>query len=580
MLLMSLALINVGPATGSPGPVFLIVPSNTVADPGQSFTLNINVGNVPFTVRGWGLKIKFNTDVFEWPPVITEGPYLKSKGPTIFVTNPVYWAGYIAVSSVFSVPTVFRPPTGNGTLATITFKVKAPGASPLTLLNTELIKYVDASVVPADAVNGNFHTTVPVSAFDIWPKRYVYSAVHEATHVSEFEFMAPPTYPIACPYGDGANYTIVDQIQVYTPGVANKTMTFDASASWSPAGQNITTFSWDFDDGTKVTTNTSITTHAFAAYRRAPYQVKLNVTDSAGKWRVTTKSFLVWRDIMVADIWPSLVWFDTVDNEFFHGQINDGEIIYGSGEPMSYLEVLVTIVNQGSLTEKMDVSVTAKCRETGREYTLLFWDWLPSPADLPPSYEQYAMLRPGKGSGWNIDHYWHIAWPELRDAGTYDITATLSSVDYSVPSVSATGVDNDLTNNQMTYTVIVDAQADLSMKRIDNHKFSISKYGDSLGMYGKAQNKEKLTANIVGTWARVAFSIISPEGVPVANPKTDLVYLTNDQVSPELATAWTGLTENMAGVYSALAYVEFGPSPDKIIYTSITTKPFSIVIVP
>ncbi len=56
---------------------------------------------------------------------------------------------------------------------------------------------------------------------------------------------------------------------------------FDGSASYDPdAGDSITSYRWDFGDGTSATTATPTTTHAYAA--RGSYTATLRVTDSRG----------------------------------------------------------------------------------------------------------------------------------------------------------------------------------------------------------------------------------------------------------------------------------------------------------
>ena len=67
----------------------------------------------------------------------------------------------------------------------------------------------------------------------------------------------------------------------------NMTVTFDASLS-TPEGGTITSYTWNFGDGTPEVTETDpTTTHTFTNSGR--YIVTLNVTDSEGLWSTTSK---------------------------------------------------------------------------------------------------------------------------------------------------------------------------------------------------------------------------------------------------------------------------------------------------
>ena len=57
----------------------------------------------------------------------------------------------------------------------------------------------------------------------------------------------------------------------------NENITFDASTSYDPVG-NITSYSWDFNDGTNATSANATVTHAFAT--RKAYFVNLTVQDN------------------------------------------------------------------------------------------------------------------------------------------------------------------------------------------------------------------------------------------------------------------------------------------------------------
>ena len=72
-----------------------------------------------------------------------------------------------------------------------------------------------------------------------------------------------------------------------TPGFAGQPTTLDASASTVRFG-TITSYAWDFGDGSPpVTTSTPTTTHAYTA--SGSYAARVTETDSAGT--STTKVF-------------------------------------------------------------------------------------------------------------------------------------------------------------------------------------------------------------------------------------------------------------------------------------------------
>ena len=70
----------------------------------------------------------------------------------------------------------------------------------------------------------------------------------------------------------------------------NETVTFDASES-TPNGGVIVSYEWNFGDGAVLTTSDSITDHSYSL--DGNFTVTLNVTDSQGLWRSTSKTISV-----------------------------------------------------------------------------------------------------------------------------------------------------------------------------------------------------------------------------------------------------------------------------------------------
>jgi PKD repeat protein len=72
----------------------------------------------------------------------------------------------------------------------------------------------------------------------------------------------------------------------------NQTVNFDASFSTPEGfGDQITSYKWDFGDGTKITKTTPTITHAYLTAKT--YTVTLNVTDNEGLWSTTSKPLTV-----------------------------------------------------------------------------------------------------------------------------------------------------------------------------------------------------------------------------------------------------------------------------------------------
>jgi len=71
---------------------------------------------------------------------------------------------------------------------------------------------------------------------------------------------------------------------------ATEMVTFSATQSYSLEG-NITTFEWDFDDGTMSTVTVPTIDHTYQSPGK--YNVTLEVTDSNGLWNSTTRMMTV-----------------------------------------------------------------------------------------------------------------------------------------------------------------------------------------------------------------------------------------------------------------------------------------------
>jgi hypothetical protein len=141
-----------------PPPWYLKITPDVVAAsaPGDSVTIKVDFLNVQATGNISMLQFRVLYPQIMVVPTeqITEGPFFKSFGPTFFqgYNDTTDEEGHLSVMVlIVLVPPVTVFPEGNGTLATITFKVTAVPTTlttfPLTLTDV-IILDVDGNVVP------------------------------------------------------------------------------------------------------------------------------------------------------------------------------------------------------------------------------------------------------------------------------------------------------------------------------------------------------------------------------------------------------------------------------------------------
>lgn len=163
---------------------------------------------------------------------LNESGGLESRGAT---QGTLYWLAEASISpaSVFN---------GNGTIVELTFNVLKKGRSPIRI---NYLVMVDK--------NGNY---VACGGLGTW-------------------LNPPRNGTFSTPGAPYANFT-------YSPGigVANKTMTFNATSSQS--NSTIAQYTWDFGDGTKVNTTSPFVGHVYNASKSDGYAVSLKVIDDLG----------------------------------------------------------------------------------------------------------------------------------------------------------------------------------------------------------------------------------------------------------------------------------------------------------
>ncbi len=126
-------------STASPAtPVIRMEPKNNTAKVGETFTVNITVADISTTslcngLYGWECRITFKRGIINAVNA-TEGPFLKDTGYiTTWLTPRIdNTTGTITIGAmIYELPFPPAGAMGNGTLATITFKVVGQGQTKL-----------------------------------------------------------------------------------------------------------------------------------------------------------------------------------------------------------------------------------------------------------------------------------------------------------------------------------------------------------------------------------------------------------------------------------------------------------------
>jgi len=366
LLFVSLAAVEI---TLAQPPTISVDPAAGQGDPGAYYTANVTVADVT-DLSAWELKLGFDPVILALDEAdVIEGPFLSAVGTTDF--NVEVTAGYVQVGCALTEDVTA---SGSGTLTTISFLV-LPNYFDTYLYNSTL------GEIAHTTADGEFTSTL----------------------VPNFNWT--PEYPIA-----------------------NETVTFNATESFSGLGLNITDYSWDFGDGSAGTG--VIVNHTYTAYRKEPYIVNLTVTDETARQVSLAQELLIYREVVIADIWVTDQNLDEAFTSIVAGDEGTYYPPYG---------VVVTAANFGTQTENFNITLTFS-----------------APTDLIGygiSNSTYNMtLDAGTGSGFDLWWDWNPTDPEgnLLPAGTYTFTATATTVEGEL----------DTTNNNITFSLEI--LADLS----------------------------------------------------------------------------------------------------------------------
>ncbi|UCG36299.1 MAG: hypothetical protein JSV64_06715 [Candidatus Bathyarchaeota archaeon] len=227
MLAASIAAMNVAIA---PGAVVSVSPSENVYNPGDVFTVDINIAGVT-DCYSWGVKVSWERDLLV-ATAVTEGPFLMYQPDgTAFIS--VIYDDYIDVGCTtlgdwFGV-------SGDGTLMTITFEVMDAGTSPLEIFYSKLLDSGDPSLEISHTVtDGNFETpqVARLVKKSAWPEHHHFDvSVQQAkdgntnqTLYSKIKNISPVGYDLHVYVAfevvrdDGAVTTVTTDTVVVPPG--------------------------------------------------------------------------------------------------------------------------------------------------------------------------------------------------------------------------------------------------------------------------------------------------------------------------------------------------------------------------
>jgi len=220
---------------------------------GEEFDINVTISNVNETLHLIGIHFRLLYDDELLSVVnVREGNFLSQYGSTYFAWNleedGFYGGPHVVVGNMIlpnstgQWPGPF--PEGDGVVATIRFKVIYRPVEP-DPIEACVLRFAEVILLDDQGNNITDYTT----------------------GISLYQSPVPMLYP--------------EPSFTFTPAfpVAGQTVLFNASESVDPDG-NITEYTWDFKDGTILTTNETVVTHIFTQPK--VYNVTLFVTDDQG----------------------------------------------------------------------------------------------------------------------------------------------------------------------------------------------------------------------------------------------------------------------------------------------------------
>lgn len=247
--LPTFGLINIAPVEASPQTKIYFDPPISTARPGFNITIDIAIANVK-NLYAFEMLLKWNATVMNWTKLECGG-FLGAIEEVDWMFREE-WPGWLRIgSSLVGPPEAVETKSGNGTIAEITFEVKAEGETSLEFHEPHTTLSTIMGLTPLDleytAISGFFTTFGPVVSFTLSPE---FPLVHEE-------------------------------------------VVFNASATYDPTpGGFIANYTWDFDDETPVVTETDpIINHTFT--ESGNFMVVLTVFNNDGIPNTASKMLVV-----------------------------------------------------------------------------------------------------------------------------------------------------------------------------------------------------------------------------------------------------------------------------------------------
>jgi hypothetical protein len=508
-----------------------ISPPSTQTNPTELFQVTVEVANATH-VAGFEFKVTWDLALTEFPPAVGEGYFLQDTGIPVYMTSQAnILFKYVLVSAFL---TAYGWADGGGTLATLTFQVKATesGSSPIHLYDTKLFDE-NGVLIPHNVVDGSFFTTKPKPVFS-WT----------------------PQFPIK-----------------------REEITFDGTASYDPDGGNITSYEWDFGDGSPHEFG-AVVTHAYANYRLAPYQVTLTVMDSDQNqtWFVT-KPLQIWRDLGIVSVWPTMTEADTTDYDAYQTTLD-----YYEDPGYGLLSVIVTVVNFGTKAEDYSLSVIIE----GTDYNGVYHSWEIAPTAVWFMGTEYpAHISAGAGSGFGNWMLFDISYDAQTSLGLLgeQINTPVPPGQYTITATLVSLWDQDPSNNVMSAPFGVHSSIEVTKigrGLLQDHVFrrknmgpitlagTIENFDNTIGVF-----RDPITEQ--GEYGRIVFDIIDAvTGDLVTEVVTPSAYLNHLQ-SKQLKAVWA---DYAPGQYFVDAYAQFGTIDGDFPYFGYNHVTFSFTVLP
>jgi acyl-coenzyme A thioesterase PaaI-like protein len=154
--------------------VISVYPSASYVEVGSAFNVNVTVSNV-YDLVGWEFKLYYLSAKLNGTSV-AEGPFLKQGGNTFFYVvnftdnyNATHGMVWLTCTLLGAVPGV----SGNGTLATITFRAREPGSSSLMLKDT-LLSDSKANPIAHSVMHGTVYILIhDVAIVEVSPSKTI-----------------------------------------------------------------------------------------------------------------------------------------------------------------------------------------------------------------------------------------------------------------------------------------------------------------------------------------------------------------------------------------------------------------------